>query len=57
MPDVPPLLMPANFRAVEYADALSKGMDPLLLGTTTDAQKAMADLAPSLQNILDKPVG
>lgn len=56
MPDVPPLLMPANFRAVEFADAMKKGMDPLLIGKETDAQKVITDLAPSLQNILDKPV-
>ncbi len=54
--DTPPLLMPANFRAVEFADALSKGMDPLFIGKETDARKVLTELEPTLQAILDKPV-
>jgi multiple sugar transport system substrate-binding protein len=51
----PGLLVPANNRDNEYADAFKKGLDEVTFAKEGDAAKVIKALQPQLQAILDKP--
>ena len=51
----PGLLVPANNRDNEYADAFKKGLDEVTFAKEGDATKVVKALQPQLQAILDKP--
>ena len=53
--ECPGLLLPANYRETELADAFAKGFDPITYGREVDASKVIKELLPTLQEIVDRP--
>lgn len=53
--DCPGLLLPANLKETELADAFVKGFDPVNYAKEPDASKVIKDLKPILQEIISRP--